>query len=138
MKVQGVLVVLTVVNVALLGILLTQGGPARAGNDTGVLRGRGLEIVDDSGKVRASIKLHPADPMYKMPNGKVGYPDTVVLRLITPDGRPGIKISASVDGAGILASGESGNTDWHGVQISSEESTVKLRGKDGRQQVIKP
>jgi len=138
MKVQRVFVVLTVINLGLLVMLLVYGGAARAGGDLTVLKGRGLEIVDDQGKVRASIKLHPADPKYKMPNGKIGYPDTVVLRLITPDGRPGIKISASVDGSGILASGESGNTDWHGVQISSEESTVKLRGKDGRQQLIKP
>ena len=137
MKIQGLLVVLTVVNVALLGILL-QGRPALAGGDTTILRGRALEIVDDKGKVRASIKLHPADPKFKMPDGKVGYPDTVVLRLITPDGRPGIKISASVDGSGILASGESSNADWHGVQISSEESTVRLRSKDGRQQLLKP
>ena len=138
MKSQRILMGLTGLNLALLAMVLAQGHSAQAGPDAAVLRGRALEIVDEKGKVRASIKLHPADPKFKMPNGKLGYPDTVVLRLITPDGRPGIKISASVDGSGILASGDSGNADWHGVQISSEESAVKLRSRDGRQQLIRP
>jgi len=71
-----------------------------------VLRGSSLEIVDDQGRVRASIKIHQADPNYKWPDGKVGYPETVMFRLIDPKGRPEVKLGASVEGAGLGLIGE--------------------------------
>jgi hypothetical protein len=60
-----------------------------------VLRGRGLEITDDEGRVRASIKLHPASVL---PDG-TAYPETVLLRLISSQGRPNVKIAATEDGS---------------------------------------
>ncbi|MCA1696315.1 MAG: hypothetical protein LC749_17235, partial [Actinobacteria bacterium] len=54
MKIQRVLIALTVVNLALLVFVLVQIKSAP------VLRGRSLEIVDDQGRVRASIKVQPA------------------------------------------------------------------------------
>ena len=47
------------------------------------------QIVDERGKVRASISIMPAT---KLQDGST-YPETVLLRLITPDGRPSVKLS---------------------------------------------
>ena len=53
------LAVLTVLNLGLLGY---QSIPAlHPTSPPGMLRGRGLEIVDDRGRVRASITLHAED-----------------------------------------------------------------------------
>ena len=58
---QRLLIALTLANLGLLLFLLTFAGkPAAADDPPAVLRGKGLEIVDDQGRVRASIKLHPA------------------------------------------------------------------------------
>jgi hypothetical protein len=102
-----------------------------------VLRGRALEIVDDQGRVRASITVLPAHQTVKMPDGKTGFPETVILRLIDPKGRPEVKLSASEQGAGL---GLVGNSDSAQVLLQAEgtDSFLKLTNKDGRQQFIKP
>ena len=140
MKIQRILAVLTFVNLALLGALLAQGRPAIAGGGDGVLRGKSLEILDDKGRVRASIKLHPADPKVKMPDGTVGVAETVVLRLITPNGMPSVKMGASMDGSGVSFAGPYRGEEWSGVQILAKQagSTVKLKNVDGKEQVFKP
>jgi hypothetical protein len=137
MKNQRTLVMLTVLNVLLLAVLVSQMMATVAPAVAPVLRGRGLEIVDDRGRVRASISILPADPDYKMPDGTKGYPETVLLRLITPEGRPNVKIGASKDGSGLGLAGEDDPTY---VQIIAEgpSTTLKLTDKDGRKQVIKP
>jgi hypothetical protein len=88
MKTQRLLVALTVLNILLLVFSLGQTRTVVAEGAAPVLRGRALEIVDDRGRVRASITVLPADPTVKMPDGTVGYPETVLLRLITSKGRP--------------------------------------------------
>ena len=137
MKIQRLLIALTVANIALLTLLLARSGSAGAQSDTQVLRGRALEIVDERGKVRASITVIPADPTRKMPDGTTGYPETVLLRLINSEGRPNVKIGASEQGAGLGLGGESDPTY---VQILAERAStsLKLTNKDGREQIIKP
>jgi hypothetical protein len=137
MKIQRLLIALTVANIALLTLLLTRSGSAESKRDTQVLRGRALEIVDERGKVRASITVIPADPTRKLPDGTTGYPETVLLRLINSEGRPNVKIGASRRGAGVGLGGESDPTY---VQILAEQdsTSLKLTNKDGREQVIKP
>src|SRR5262245_62637577 len=102
-----------------------------------VLRGRALEIVDDAGRVRASISILPADPKVKMPDGTTGYPETVLLRLINSQGRPNIKIAATERGAAQLLGGESDPTF---VQILAEgpSTSLRLSNRDGQVQLIKP
>jgi hypothetical protein len=102
-----------------------------------VLRGRALEIVDDKGRVRASISVLPADPTFKMPDGTTGYPETVLLRLITSKGRPNVKIAATERGAGQVLGGEANPTY---VQILAEgpSTLMKLKNGDGQEQLIKP
>ena len=102
-----------------------------------VLRGRALEIVDERGRVRASITVYAADPGVRMPDGTTAYPETVVLRLISSQGHPNIKIAATEDGSGIVMGGESDPTH---IQLLARGTNtfLKLTNKDERQQVIKP
>src|ERR1700747_3238524 len=98
MKHPRVLAALTVVNLLLLGFVITlQLGPASADGGTPVLRGRALEIVDDQGRVRASINVLPAG---RSANGDA-YPETVLLRLSTELGRPSVKLGASEPATGL-------------------------------------
>ena len=147
MKIQRLLIGLTVVNIGLTVFLLSQirqvdagsvGAPVvGAGNVVPVLRGRELEIVDDQGKVRASIKIHPADPNVKMPDGKIGIPETVMFRLIDPKGRPEVKLGASEQGAGL---GLLGDNDLTHIVLKGEgaDCSLKMSNKAGKQQLIKP
>ncbi|MEA2723810.1 MAG: hypothetical protein QOH59_1581 [Gemmatimonadales bacterium] len=133
MAIQTLLSALTVVNLGLLGYQSVH-TPDPA-NPPDVIRGRALEIVDDRGKVRASITLMPEDPKVLW-KGKP-YPETVLLRLITAEGRPNVKLGAGKNGAGLLIGGES---DPAYVQVLAEggETTVRLKNKDGKERVITP
>src|SRR5438105_4289959 len=128
MNTQRFLIALTVVNVASLTISLARAG---AEGVAPVLRGRALEIVDDRGRVRASITVFPADPAVKMPDGTTGYPETVLLRLINSKGGPNVKLAASEDGAGLVLGGESNPTH---VQVLARGATtsLKLSNRDGQ------
>lgn len=137
MKHQRLLAATNIVTLLALAFVL---GQTRAGVADGVapiLRGRALEIVDDGGRVRASITILPADPTVKMPDQSTGYPETVLLRLITSQGRPNVKIGASENGSGLGLGGESDPTY---VQILADgpSTSVKLSDKDGRERLIKP
>ncbi len=112
--------------------------PAHGGADAqvpDVLRCRMLEVVDDHGRVRASIKLHPANPKVPLPNGKT-LPETVMFRLIDQNGRPSVKLSCSVH-AGLYVGGESDPT-YARINSDLETSSVTLINKDGRKKVIDP
>jgi hypothetical protein len=137
MKTQRLLVVITFLNILLLLFSLSQARAVTAREIAPVLRGRALEIVDDRGRVRASITILPGDPHFKMPDGTMGYPESVLLRLISPKGRPNVKIGASDRGSGLGLGGEDDPTY---VQILAEGSStsLKLTNKDGREQLIKP
>ncbi len=134
---QRLAMILTVLNLVLLMLVLAQVRPATAQGVTPVLRGRALELVDDRGRVRAEIKVLPAQPTLKMPDGTTGYPETVLLRLINSKGGPNVKLVATEDGSGLVLGGESNPTH---VQILARGASpfLKLVNKDGQQQVIKP
>ena len=132
------LVGLTAINILMLAASLAQtGAAAMAQGSLPVLRGRGLEIVDDAGRVRASISILPADPNVKMPDGTTGTTETVLLRLINSKGRPNIKIAAHERGAGTLVAGESDPT-WVQTLAEGGKTTLKLSDQDGRVQILKP
>jgi hypothetical protein len=136
MKTQQLLVVLTVANAALLTYSLTQPHRAAAENVAPVLRGRAFEIVDDHGRIRAEIKVLPAQPTFKMPDGTTGYPETVQLRLFNSKGAPNVKLAATEDGSGLVLGGES--EAYAQILARGTNPFVKLVNKDGRQQSIKP
>ena len=130
------LVALTIVNFALLAFTLVRPGTA-AEAVAPVLRGRALQIVDDQGRVRASISVLPADPAVRMPDGTTGYPETVLLRLINTKGGPNVKLAAMENGAGLVLGGESNPTH---VQVLAQgpNTSLKLTNEDGQTQLIKP
>ncbi len=137
MRIQRLAVALTIINsVILISVLILISRPAALTGVAPVLRGRSLEIVDAQGNVRAQIIVAPASTM---PDG-TSYPETVLLRMIDPNGRPAVKIDASVDGSGLMLSGEAEQGEWNGVQVRAEGTSSRLRllNKDGREQVIQP
>ncbi len=135
MKTQRLLIVLTLLNVALLIFTLAQKRPAVAEGIPPVLRGRALEIVDERGRVRASLNVLPPKTQ---PNGET-YPETVLLRLITERGRPSVKISTSEQAAGVSFAGPSNTKDTYVIlEAKGTASSLKLRNEDGREQVVKP
>ena len=97
-----------------------------------MLRGRALEIVDDQGRVRASIKIQPGGTA----NGQA-YPETVILRLIDPNGRPSVKLAGSEQGAGLSLWP---SRDAIHVILKAEDASASLTltSKDGRAQVVRP
>jgi hypothetical protein len=131
MKTQRLLVVLTVINLGLLVFLLAQtrlhigaqGVRVWTNIDGSVLRGRALEIVDDQGRVRAAIGVHPADQAH-------AYPETAILRLVDQNGRPSVKLSTSERGGGLALVSD---TEGTYVQLTGRELAVT---KDGRRQAI--
>ena len=137
MNTQRFAIGLTLLNLFILMSTLFRANSAATPGVAPVLRGRELEIVDEQGRVRAMIKVFPANPKLKMPDGTTGYPETVLLRLITSQGSPKVKISATEDGSAVSFGGGSDPTD---VQILArgETTSVKLVNKDGRQQLIRP
>lgn len=142
MKTPRVLIALTVINLALTIFLLAQIHRVEArttdpGSPAPVLRGSSLEIVDDQGRVRASIKTHAGDPNFKMPDGTTGYPETVMFRLIDPKGRPEVKIGASVEGGAVGLIGETDTTHVL-LEAKGTDTSLKLTNKAGKQQLIKP
>jgi hypothetical protein len=137
MKTQRLAIGLTVLNLVILATVLLRGYFAPAPEVAPVLRGRALEIVDDQGRVRAMIKVFPANPTVKMPDGTTGYPETVLLRLIDSKGAPNVKIAATEDGSVVSLVGESNPTHVQ-VLARGASPSLKLVNKDGQEQLIKP
>jgi hypothetical protein len=133
MRGQRLLVLLTAINLVLLVFVLAQmrisidGVGLRVWTNIqgSVLRGRSLEIIDDEGRVRASITVHPGDQAAGTPPG-----GSSILRLVDENGRPVVKLGTTQRG-GLLA-----------LVASSEDTYVQLsdRGlvatKDGQQRVV--
>jgi len=142
MKDQRVMIGLTVANLGIMIFMLFhQSGPVAASSPGSVLRARGLEIVDDQGRVRASIQIQPEGPARAWDgtaakDGKV-YPETVLLRLIRADGRPTVKIATSEQGSGLSLGG---GVDPTYIVLGAQggDPSLSLTDKDGRRQLIKP
>jgi hypothetical protein len=132
MKMPRLLVALTVLNLGLLALLLAQFRPPEAAGAAPVLRGRALEIVDEQGRVRASILLHPAGTVDGKP-----YPETVMLRLVDPHGRPFVKLGGSERGAGLGLLGES-DTAHVILKAEGPSTSLKLANKDGKERLLEP
>jgi hypothetical protein len=135
------LTVLTVLNLLLLtSFLLNQIRSVEAGSPA-VLRGRGLEILDAQGKVRASIQIVPPGPARRADGSVVNdgktYPETVLLRLIRPDGRPSVKIATSEDGSAVSLGGGIDPT-YIVLDANGGDPSLSLTNKDKRLQLIKP
>ena len=136
MKMTRLLFALTAANMVLLVTVLIQlFGSAQAQGTAGVLRGRALQIVDEQGRIRASLSVQPAGTSAD----GVAYSETVLLRLITERGRPTVKLGASEQASGLSFAGPTGTRDTYVILESRDRaSMLKVRNEDGREQVIKP
>lgn len=139
MRIERIAVVLTVVNLVLLVYLLGQASPTAQAEDQGtkpaavapVLRAKGLEIVDDQGRVRALLAVMPPARV----DGK-DYPETVLLRLIDPQSGPVVKLTAAKNGSALLLSDDADG----GFQVLARDSgnTLKVMDRSGQAQLIEP
>ena len=136
MKNPRVVAALTLVNLILLVLTAAcQFAPALAEGSAPVLRGRALEIVDDQGRVRASINVLPAG---RSASGDA-YAETVLLRLSTERGRPSVKLGASEPASGLSLAGPTGTKDTYLIlEAKGEVSSLKLRNEDGRERILAP
>jgi hypothetical protein len=137
MKSQRLVFALTALNLVIVTLVLLRAKSLASSGVAPVLRGRALEIVDDQDRVRAMIKIFPADPTVKMPDGTKGYPETVLLRLIDSKGAPNVKIAATEDGSAVNFGGESNPTHVQ-VLARGKSTSIKLVNQDGREQLVKP
>ena len=128
---------LSVLNaVLLLGLVAGHVRTLSAGQtDLPLLRGRALEIVDDEGLVRASIKVHGPETV----NGKQ-YPGAVVLVMGDPRGAPGVKLAASNKGAGLGLSNGQRLPDGRpaGIQLHAEDARLMLIDGQGHERTFRP
>lgn len=123
-------IVVTIVNLVLLVVLLSQARPAVAQNDDAVLRGRSLELVDAKGQVRAEFKVEAdGEALFRMRDSR---------------GTIRVKLGAGDDGSGLLLL--DGATE-PGVQIIARRSAtadrpattrINLTGANGQQRTITP
>ena len=134
MKTYRVPLALTIVNLGLLIVLLAQFQPVAAQDVAPVLRGRALELVDDQGRVRASITRYADDG---------GYPEVVVFRLHDRNGKPTIKLDTHeaghdiAKGSGLGLLGDTDDTQAF-IGTSGAVSKVRLKNSDGKLQQVTP
>jgi hypothetical protein len=134
MKLQWLAAVLTAVNLVLLVFVLALMRWPESRSVPAVVRAGAFQLVDEQGRVRASLKVMPAATH----DGET-YPESVLLRLITERGRPAVKISASEQSAGLSFAGPTGTTSTYIIlQSKGTVSSLTLKNEDGREQVIKP
>ena len=142
LKSQRVVLALTLVNLGMMMFLIMhQTAGVKASAPESVLRGRALEIVDEHGKVRASIQVIPGGPAHRADGSLTehgdSFPEGVVLRLIRPDGRPSVKMATTEQGSGLDLSGGA-DPAYMVLSADGGETSLTLTNKDGRRQVIKP
>src|SRR5436189_6239500 len=97
-----------------------------------VLRGRALEIVDDHERVRAEIKVFPAQ------RGTTKYPEAALLRLNDSQNGADVKLETTEDGAGLVLGGKTGTNAYTQLSSRGTNPLIKIVNKDGREQIIKP
>jgi hypothetical protein len=110
---------------ALLGAVTAAQGRAGAGarppSDT--LRARVLELVDESGQLRARLNVEDGGE--------------VVLRLLDQEGTIRVKLGAGKDGSGLLLNNDATEPGVH-LLAGRRGSSVRVANKDGRERVVTP
>jgi hypothetical protein len=124
---------LTLVNLLLLIVGMTQVRPTLAQGTVPVIRARALEIVDEREQVRARINIEPS---VKMADGQT-YPEAVVFRMTDPNGLIRVKLGADQDGSGLVLADGSQQPGVHAL-AKSTGSFLKVVDRNGREQLVKP
>jgi hypothetical protein len=129
MRRETLLGAVTAVNLILFAATgLMQILPAEAQDGAGILRGSGLEIVDGEGRLRSSISILPA---------AAGEAETVLFRLIPPNGQPSVKIAASTASAGLSFVGGD-DVSYVILEADGSKTRLKMVEPEGREKVIAP
>lgn len=136
------LMIVTILNLSLLTALIVRplvAGEAATAAPT--LRAQGLEIVDAQGRVRASIQIVPAGPA-RYADGTIQKdappaPETVLLRLIRPDGRPTVKIATTELGSAMTLGGGVDPT-YIVVDSNGGQPSITLTDAHGTQKIVRP
>ncbi len=139
MKIQPVMIALTLANAAMLSYsVMRPAGNVVAAPEviSPVVRAHALEIVDEQGRTRAELRVLPAQPDFKMPDGTKGYPETVLFRLLTSQNGPNVKLATTEDGAGLVLGGDSGYIQL--IKRGPANPVMNLVAKDGRHRAIQP
>ena len=137
MRTTRLLATLTLVNLVLVVVGVAARGEPPAKKEDGVLRGRGLEILDEEGRVRMQVTIAPANATFPMPDGTKGYPETVILRLITADGKPRVKLTTSARGSGLMLLGDSDTTQSI-LTAEGARTRLKLRNDESKERLLEP
>jgi hypothetical protein len=116
-------VALTLLNLAILVGAASTARPAASAGAAPVLRGSALELVDQRGKARATIRVESTGE--------------VVLRLFDQQGTIRVKLGAGTDGSGLLLNNDATEPGVH-LLAKSEGSSVRVTNKDGHQRVVAP
>ena len=132
MKMQRIAIGLTLINLGLLVFLLAQTYRVSAVDTAPVLRGRGLQIVDDQNRTRAEILVHGPETV----DGKT-YPETVLFRMADPKSGPVVKMTASEEGAALGLS-DDGNGAVQLYANRRKGNYLRVANKEGREQFVKP
>ncbi|MGH7619641.1 MAG: hypothetical protein ACREPM_20705 [Gemmatimonadaceae bacterium] len=135
------LLALTAANMMMVSataLMTTRSAQAQGTDAQGVqpmIRTRGLQVVDDQGRVRAAIVVLPASTSAQGDHS----PETVLLRLITERGRPSVKISASEEASGESFAGPTGTSNTYTILEAKGTATfLRLRNEDGKESIVKP
>lgn len=127
MKERGTKILLGVVAVLLAAVLvrpLFQDSRAQdALSVPPVLRARLIELVDEAGTVRSSLKVEPGG--------------TVVFRLMDAQGTIRVKIGAAEDGSGLLLANDQTEPGVH-LLAKGDGTTLSLAEKGKEKRVIRP
>jgi hypothetical protein len=128
-KAERLCVVLSVVNVLLLGALLADRTVAGARQEAPILRGRGLELVDAAGRTRAQFTIEP--------DGEG------VFRIRDAAGTIRVKLGAGPNGSGLLLLDETTEPGVHLIARRASTSgatttSISLSGGDGKRRLITP
>lgn len=132
-KLLSATILLTLLNLLLLVVVLTHLQPLGAEEPVPVLRGRALQIVDDAGRVRASLSVSPAG----VSGAGDRSPETVLLRLITERGRPSVKISTSEESSVVSVAGPSWTKNtWITIESKGPTSSIVVKSESGQERLI--
>jgi len=136
MKPSLFLIAITLLNAGMLTVSFIQNRSAVSTPAADqILRGRGLQIVDETGRVRASIQILPEG---RQPDGTM-VAETVLLRLITERGRPSVKIGTSEQQSGMSLTGPTGTSHTYVQALAGgSASAVVVRSEDGGERRIEP
>ncbi|HEV8338784.1 MAG TPA: hypothetical protein VGR25_03895 [bacterium] len=130
MRMQGLVIALTLINLVVLLFTVAQPGLTTPQTANLSLRVRALEVVDERGQVRSRLNVEQSGE--------------VVLRLLDKNGTIRVKLGAGVDGSGLVLSDEATEPAIHiiarrvGTSERPTTTSITLRGTGGQQRVIRP